>query len=265
MMSFDHYVYPGTNILKNKLNFTNKQDAYDVERLFSVKRIAELGGCGITGTFDVDHLRSIHKFLFQDVYDWAGEFRDIDIFKGLFEFSAPDRIEADLDKLCDDIRKQNYFRDLPKQDAVNGMADMMCRLNAIHPFREGNGRTQRMFMEQRALNAGYSLNLSCVTENDMRDASFAASVRGDTRLMRYLFNVNITETGVLGPVEASIDCESEFESGFDVSELKSSSVFRRALDKVQSVFCKHDTSDLDKAFDSIDSTCSGVDYDDYSV
>lgn len=264
-MSFDHYVYPGTNILKNKLDFTNKQDAYDAERLFSLKRIAELRGCGITGTFDVGHLKSIHRFLFQDVYDWAGEFRDIDIFKGLSEFSAPDRIEADLNKLCGDIRKQNYFRDLPKQDAVNSMADTLCRLNSIHPFREGNGRTQRMFIKQLALNAGYSLDLSCVTENDMRDASFAASVRGDTRLMRYLFNKNITETGVLGPVEAPA-CEFESGlSGIDAGELKSVSVFRKAFDKVQSVFCKRDTSDLDKAFDSIDSVCSGVDYDDYSV
>lgn len=138
MMEFDHYVYPGTNILKNKQGVMDAQAAYDSERLFSLKRVSEFRSSGVTGRFDSEHLKAIHKFLFQDVYDWAGEFRDIEIFKGTSGFETPDRICSELDGLFSDIRNKNYFRGLSKQDAANGMADAMCRLNAIHPFREGN-------------------------------------------------------------------------------------------------------------------------------
>ena len=99
------------------------------------------------------------------------------------------------------IRDKNYFRGLLLSDTASGLTDVMCRLNQIHPFREGNGRTQRLFVEQLASNAGYDLDFSHVSENDMRNASFAASVQGDTRLMRYLIFSNMTETGALGPVE----------------------------------------------------------------
>lgn len=186
-MNFDHYVYPGTNILKNRQGITDKQMAYDFERTFSSKRIGVLRKQGITGKFDTTHLKAIHKFVFGDIYDWAGEFRDIQIFKGLTEFTAPENIQSELDVLCADIRDKNYFRGLSKYAAADGLADAMCRLNQIHPFREGNGRTQRLFMEQMALNAGYNLDFSQVSENAMRNASFFASVRGDSRPMQCLF------------------------------------------------------------------------------
>jgi fido (protein-threonine AMPylation protein) len=89
----------------------------------------------------------------------------------------------------------------PAREGRTQKTIVMCRLNQIHPFREGNGRTQRLFVEQLASNAGYDLDFSHVSENDMRNASFAASVQGDTRLMRYLIFSNMTETGALGPVE----------------------------------------------------------------
>ena len=200
-MSFDRYVYPGTNILINKQGIMDVRLLYDFERNFSLKRSSVLGNMGVTGLFDAKHLQNIHAFLFCDVYDWAGEFREIDISKGGTWFTAPDKISEELDTLCFDIRDKNYFRGLLLSDTASGLTDVMCRLNQIHPFREGNGRTQRLFVEQLASNAGYDLDFSHVSENDMRNASFAASVQGDTRLMRYLIFSNMTETGALGPVE----------------------------------------------------------------
>lgn len=222
-MNFDHYVYPGTNILKNRQGITDKQMAYDFERTFSSKRIGVLQKQGITGRFDAVHLKAIHKFLFQDVYDWAGEFRDIQIFKGLTEFTAPENIQSELDGLCADIRDKDYFRGLSKYAAADGLADAMCRLNQIHPFREGNGRTQRLFMEQMALNAGYNLDFSQVSENAMRNASFFASVRGDSRPMQCLFASSMTDVGSLGPVE--------YTPG-DCTRQRNSSDLDRALDNI---------------------------------
>lgn len=266
-MNFDRYVYPGTDILRNKQGIEDKIVAYDSERRISSMRAIELQRQGITGRFDAAHLQSIHKFLFQDVYDWAGEFRDIDIFKGMTEFIAPDRIQAELDEFCGDIRDKNYFRGLSKPDAADAMADAMCRLNLIHPFREGNGRTQRVFMEQLAANAGYDLDFSNMSENDMRDASFAASVRGENRLMRYVFRSNMTETGVMGPVE-HIMLAPASDRERDVCDLKPKRVARthvgicgRAIGSIRHVLSGFDSgrdvSDLDSAIEEIERRDAG--------
>lgn len=195
----DCYVYPGTNVLVNKQGITDVSRLELFERNMTALRFTKLRGLEVTGKFDVEHLKSIHKELFGDIYDWAGEFRNIQIYKGGTEFTAPSDIPDELGCLCDGIHDDNYFRGMPEQNVVSRLADVMGRLNAIHPFREGNGRTQRLFLEQLAVNAGYDLDFSNVSENDMRDAS-RASVRGDNRLMRYLIKTNMTETGDLGSV-----------------------------------------------------------------
>lgn len=264
-MTFDHYVYPGTNILANKQGITDKTMAYDFERNFSLKRVGELRARGITGRFDAAHLQSIHKFLFQDVYDWAGEFRDIEIFKGMTEFIAPDLIRAELDEFCGDIRDKNYFRGLSKPDAADAMADAMCWLNLIHPFREGNGRTQRVFMEQLAANAGYDLDFSNISENDMRDASFAASVRGENRLMRYLFRSNMTETGVMGPVEHIMPAPDRERDACDSKPKRVAKthvgICGRAIGSIRHVLfgfdSGRDVSDLDSALEEIERRDAG--------
>lgn len=115
-MNFDHYVYPGTDILRNNFGITDKQAAYDFERRISSERAGVLQKQGITGKFDAAHLKAIHKFVFGDIYDWAGEFRDIQIFKGLTEFTVPEKIQSELDLLCADIRDKNYFREQKRND-----------------------------------------------------------------------------------------------------------------------------------------------------
>lgn len=198
-MSHDHYAYPGTNILVNKLGITDNTELMAKERGLSHANACELRLEGVTGKFDAAHLKSIHKRLFGDIYDWAGEFRDIDIYKGLSEFSSPDEIAGRLDELCRDIKFADYYRGLPKREAAARLAGAMAELNNIHPFRDGNGRTQRLFIEQLAANAGYDLDFSKMSENDMRNASMAAS-RGNLRLFSYLFESGMSENGVFGPV-----------------------------------------------------------------
>lgn len=189
-MNFDHYVYPGTNVLKNKKNIVDGQILSSFENAFVTRKLFRLQARGITGQFDVQHLKSIHKELFGDIYDWAGEFRDIQIYKGGTEFSEPDRINDDLSELFSNVRSKNYFKGLSEDEVVDGLSDTMCRLNMIHPFREGNGRTQRLFLSQMALYSDHDLDFSKVSENDMRNASFA-SARGNIKPMRCLFKSSI--------------------------------------------------------------------------
>lgn len=194
-MNYDHYVYPGTNVLKNKFGITDSRKLEAAERESTNLRAGQLQNQGVTGKFDKEHLRALHKYIFGDVYDWAGEFREINIYKGTSDFADVDRIGTELDVLFKDIQDKDYFRGMPREQTVKGLASTIDRLNRIHPFREGNGRTQRAFVGQLALNAGYDLDLTKISENDMRDASRAAA-RGQMNLMEYLVRSNLNGEGL---------------------------------------------------------------------
>lgn len=206
-MSLDRYVYPGTNVLVNKFGITDQGKLGDVERMSSAANAMLLMKEGVTGRFDRQHIQDIHRRIFGDVYGWAGEFRDIQIWKGGTEFVAPEGIEAEIDGLCGRIRDAGYLQGLDHDGAANAFADVMADLNGIHPFREGNGRTQRAFIGQLALNAGYDLDFTKMSENDMRNASMAAA-RGNRNLMRYLFRDAMSERIYEpGPVRGSVPHE----------------------------------------------------------
>lgn len=202
-MSFDRYVYPGTNVLINKFGIVDTAAFTLMERVVSSASILDLHAEGVTGRFDRQHIQDIHLRIFGEVYDWAGEFRDIQIWKGGTEFAAPDEIPDKLDALCSSIQKAGYFQGLDRIGTANALADIMADLNLIHPFREGNGRTQRAFIGQLALNAGYDLDFTKMSENDMRNASMAAN-RNNRNLMRYLFRDAMSEKFYdLGPVRTA--------------------------------------------------------------
>lgn len=199
-MSYDRYVYPGTMVLINKFGIEDEKKLHEVERGYTLRRTRDLREKGVTGRFDRAHIQAIHKELFGAIYDWAGEFRDVTTYKGGTEFAKPEEIIGKLNALAGEIRDADYFRGLPKKETAAALSSTMAKLNLIHPFREGNGRTQRIFMEQLAMNAGYELDLSKVSENDMRNASIAANI-GRGQLMTYLFESNMEPTGTLGPVK----------------------------------------------------------------
>lgn len=203
-MSYDRYVYPGTDVLVNKFGITDPVKLEEAERASSAAKSLLLRKEGVTGRFDPEHLKSIHRRIFGAVYDWAGEFRDIEIWKGGTAFVAPEGIEYEIDDLCGRIRDAGYFRGMSHDDTANALADAMADLNGIHPFREGSGRTQRAFIGQLALNAGYDLDFTKMSENDMRNASMAAA-RGNRNLMRYLFRDAMSERIYEpGPVSVSL-------------------------------------------------------------
>lgn len=217
-MTYDRYVYPGTSVLKNKQGIENAAQLEIIERTITADNIRDLRCDGITGAFDVVHLQSMHKRIFGDIYEWAGEFRDIRIYKGGTEFTAPGDIRGELERLFDDVRGKDYFRDMIFDDVATELARTLAGLNRIHPFREGNGRAQRIFAEQLAANAGYDLDFTGVSENDMRNASIASS-RGRNNLMLYLIKSNMQFTGELGPA-ANEPRAGDIESGDKKSRIR---------------------------------------------
>lgn len=146
------YCYPGTNILKNKLNIQNLERLHEAERDYSSIRQVELYKQGISGDFSLKHLCSIHKQLFQDIYPWAGKIRTVDISKGTI-FCLVQFIENQFTWIYQQLKKENFLKDITdKIEMANRLAYYLGEINMIHPFREGNGRTQRIYIEQLCIN-----------------------------------------------------------------------------------------------------------------
>lgn len=163
----DCYVYPGTEVLRNKADIRDQAalDAFEAD--VTALRMLELAENPVQGKFDVAHLCAIHRCLFQDVYDWAGQFRTVDISRGETPFGHFRVIEGYLEELFRGLAKENHLRGLAPEDFVPRLAHIMAEINAAHPFREGNGRTQRVFCAQLAEQAGYFIDFETVDQAEM--------------------------------------------------------------------------------------------------
>lgn len=140
------YCYHNSNVLKNKLNIKDEKKLYIAEREFVTYRTAILLENAVKGNFDFEHLKSIHKFLFQDVYDWAGKPRTCNIAKTNL-FCLAHYIDTYAENVFDKIVRNNYFIDLDFKNTVEELANLFADINALHPFKEGNGRSQREFIK----------------------------------------------------------------------------------------------------------------------
>lgn len=166
----DPYTYPGTNVLVNKFGIKDQDQLNTVERNLTANRLAELYNNPIQGNFDFEHLKKIHGYIFQDIYDWAGKERTVEISKHT-NFCPVLNIPGYADSIFKELRKENYFRGLDQEEFSKKAAKFFSDLNELHPFREGNGRAQREFMRELALSAGYELDLNKVPNRRMLDAS----------------------------------------------------------------------------------------------
>jgi cell filamentation protein len=98
--------------------------------------------------------------LFQDVYDWAGQYRTVRIAKDGSAFCYPENIARAMANMFAKLRKQHHLQSLESKAFAPRAAETLSTLNAIHPFREGNGRTQTTFLFLLAARAGHPLDLN---------------------------------------------------------------------------------------------------------
>jgi len=167
----NRYCYPDSFVLINKLNITDASVLEDAEREITALRTALLLDNHLPGNFDAQHLKAMHKELFGDLYKWAGETRLVNISKGS-EFCRYEHIDEQLDTLFDKLKAENYLQDSSTLTSLaKRLAHYLGEINAIHPFREGNGRVQRMFVEHLAYAVGYDLNYAKIASSDMLEAS----------------------------------------------------------------------------------------------
>ena len=157
----DPYTYPDSTVLRNKLNIRDSDILNKVERRITEAKLVLLETNQIPkGHFDLNHLQAMHKYLFGDIYEWAGEIRSAGfISKGKSIFCHSDFIVPYAQSLFNRMHQEN-FKSMSHEACAKRMAFYLSEVNAIHPFREGNGRTTRLFFESFAKANGWNLCIS---------------------------------------------------------------------------------------------------------
>jgi len=160
----------------NLLGAQSLDELYELETNITADKILQLKLTPISGDFDYTHFKLLHKELFKDIYVWAGQDRYDIGYRGVFrkgdtEFTHGEKLPEVAKGLFDALKIENYFKDLKEEQFIKSTASFLNGLNILHPFREGNGRTQRLFMELLAQNAGHELDLSMVGKSVTIQAS----------------------------------------------------------------------------------------------
>ncbi len=165
------YCYPDSNVLKNKLNIRDNKLLKTAEEEITLIKQMELLKNPIKGNFSKAHLMNIHKFIFEDIYSFAGKIRREQISKADTMFYPPNLIVRELDKVFAKIKEKNMLRETDEEKVFDNLAYVMGELNIIHPFREGNGRSIREFIRLMAKRMGYDLNWGNVDKEELLEAS----------------------------------------------------------------------------------------------
>ena len=174
------YVDPNTGVLYNKLGITNAEELREAEYNATWVRGLELRSSPVLGQFDFDHLKAIHKSLFQDIYPWAGEERSVNFSKRVAgepwwttKFDRLEMLKVRMEVTGEYLREKNFLRELPREQFALEVAKVYVSLNAAHPFAEGNGRSTQTFLSQLATEAGHRLDFGRVD----RDSWIHAAAR----------------------------------------------------------------------------------------
>lgn len=180
------YCYPDTDILKNKLNIHDQKQLLKAETRIVSIRLYQLYDNPISGSFDFEHLCNIHHHIFQDVYDWAGELRTVNIAKKSL-FCLVQHMTGYAQTIF-----PAYYNDCMRaksnpEEFIHVLAEHYADLNALHPFREGNGRSQREYCRELCLQCGYLFDLTHTCRDEMLNASIDSLEKGENAGLEAVF------------------------------------------------------------------------------
>lgn len=179
-----YLIEPGSSVLRNKVGARTVDELRDAENDLVEYRLAEFRERPrlVARTYDADHLKALHRQLFQDVYEWAGEFRTVGLAKGEGEdtsFIPPLEIEMPITHVAQRIADSDRLRGTADEALVGEVTYLYDYLNFAHPFREGNGRTQREFFAQLLAVSDRSMSWERVTMDEFHTACHVARTVGD--------------------------------------------------------------------------------------
>lgn len=175
----------------NRFGLTDHDELQRRETPLVLRRLLELELKPLSGDFHTRHLLGIHRYLFQDVYDWAGELRTVTISKPGAIFPPPQHLRATLDTIFAELARDKLLKSLNSSDWAKRAAYFLGEINAIHPFREGNGRAQREFIRELGLAAGHCLVWAACTQEEMIRASQLSMLRRDYSALEMIIRASI--------------------------------------------------------------------------
>jgi len=168
----DFYCYPDATVLRNKLGIRDDVTLSEAERQLSA--IAAESIEFSPPPYSLAYLQNIHRTLFSDLYEWAGELRTVGISKQGTRFCQPEYMEKEAGRIFKIMAAANWFEDMDRTDLIAAVAEAYSDLNVVHPFREGNGRTQRILFEHLIMNAGFEISWWGIEESEWIYANIAA-------------------------------------------------------------------------------------------
>jgi len=191
--SMDPYLHPGTDVLKNLRDIRDPGILDRFEAEATTRRIVESIHSPAPGGFDTAYFRAIHQRIFQDFYAWAGQFRTVNISKGGHLFGAAAFIEPALNGVLQKLHRENCLRGTDSQSFSQRAGFFLGEINAIHPFREGNGRTQREFIRTLGLQADFGIDWSRIARDGMIAASRLSFQTGDNSGLAALITTSMVD------------------------------------------------------------------------
>lgn len=203
----DPYLDPASGVLRNRLGITDAAELAQVEATLTASRLIDLERRRLPGRYDLAHLQAFHRYIFGDLYDWAGELRVVSIAKGEV-FCLPQHLRSYAAGVFGRLAAADWLRGLPRDRFITGLAEFLADVNALHPFREGNGRTQRAFFSQLAHDAGHHIEWIRMDPDENIAASLAGH-RGELGPMRTMLSQLVDPPHPAGPPAQKHDDEAE--------------------------------------------------------
>ncbi|GAB37526.1 Fic/DOC family protein [Gordonia sputi] len=184
------YFIPASSVLRNLVHATTHDELTDAEVDLSEYRLLELRENPVlTGprSYDLAHLCAIHRQLFCDVYEWAGEVRTVGLNKGGVAFCPPANIGQPMNHVADEIARSDQLRAVTPDQLPRTVAYLYDYVNFAHPFREGNGRSTREFFDQLLAERGCGLDWERTDSTELHTACHDARDTGDLSGLIHMF------------------------------------------------------------------------------
>ncbi|GAB2023848.1 Fic family protein [Pseudolactococcus yaeyamensis] len=180
------YTYPNASVLINKLDIQDESEAREQEYERVSMRLLELDIFPIKVQSMKDIL-AIHQYIFQDLYWWAGKYREVNISKSGNSFMAMQSFasaELYMNSLLNDYLQNAHTR----EDIIRHLALILDNQNYLHPFREGNGRAQREVVRVLALEKGYKAQIKIESDDAVYNLYMDGTVYNDVKKLEQLFD-----------------------------------------------------------------------------
>ena len=185
------YCYKDTNVLKNRFGIRDGDVLKKLDADISLLKHKSLLTNPVSGRFTANHLCKIHKYMFEDIYPFAGHFRREDIMKGETRFITHTQIKSKLQALLLKLKEEDFLEKMSYEAFIERSAYYFAELNYIHPFREGNGRAIREFMRLLFAYNSYEVDWSAVPSEQLLQA-MEESVY-DTKYLQKILDVCLTK------------------------------------------------------------------------